>query len=327
MGIIFTGMEGGWARYTNTLNGAYADSFRRGSVALGSSQYMIRDFVGSKDIWVHMKFRTNGFDWHDPAEFFRIRDSSNNTLMGLQSTGSGITVSVVKWRTSSGVLGQAPGYNAGYRGLHTYDFNIKITTTTVTDDTITYTFYMNRVKIHEETFVDSVAFNEPANLYCSAYLNPTYVGNGVGYYQDFIVTDGIPTVGMELAFMAPDAAGNYSAMTGDYTAIDDLGYSEVDALVATTGGERESWSLANVTIPSVNHIYAVANNPMAKIDTGVTDFNTFTRIASIDYDEANLSVPSGTPKHFSDILLTNPNTALPWTQSDLDSLEVGIRSS
>ena len=143
-----------------------------------------------------------------------------------------------------------------------------------------------------------------------------------------IVTDALPTVGMELATLVPSAVGNYAQFTNNYTNIDDLGYNQSTVISASATNLRESWIFSTPTFTLGNKvIYGVVTNTVGQTDVAntVSDFRPFLRIGGTDYNAAApLGANNIAPDSYVTTFTTNPATGQPWLQSQLTGLEAGL---
>ena len=339
MPVLVCGSEGEWALYQNTLTSVGVDDKRRGSVELlvGDTMFKSIGAATSNDTWWHVRLAGEDQAINTgnilPIDLLLIRDSSSRTIAGLRCVNiSGVSF----WRhnflyATNGSGGTTTGsetFDAAENEFHDYDIRIRITTVTDPDDTLTVDFYRDNQLRLSITQTDSGGFNQPDNILLSWKANNT---NPRMNYQDVVVTDSIPTVGMELAVLVPSAVGNYSGFDNDYTNIDDNGY-DASTVISTTNPVidrpvRESWIFATPTFTLGDKvIYAVVLDTVAQLDLGgnVTDFRPFLRITATDYVGTDLGANNIAPDSYVTVFETNPATSQPWAEADLAALEAGF---
>ncbi|QJA43166.1 hypothetical protein [Phaeobacter phage MD18] len=321
--ILLCGAEGEQFLYENTLDLRGADDKRRGSVKVELGQQMFRQFSGSySDFWVH--FRVTCTETHHNRHsgiLMEIR-SGVEPIARLYSEAMDDT-DYVDFRfdaADSGGYVEGPAFAHGLEDFVNYDIRVQ------TDGgTRTVSFYRNEVLRYQVSYAgvsglpNAVQFNSRTN----------WVNEDETFYQDIIVTDGLPTVGMELATLVPSAVGSYSDFTNDYTAIDDAGYDQSTVISTASAGDRESWFFSD---PEFNLgdkvIYGVAVTTVAQTDLlgTISDFEPFLRIDGTNYPAAQLGANNVAPNAYTVVYTSNPATTNPWQQEELVGLESGLRS-
>lgn len=314
--ILLCGSEGEQFLFENTLSTFGADDKRRGSVLLLAGDQMYRQFpAGYADFWVHARIALNA---GGSTGFNRniLEISSGTTLLAALRSVTGNSNAVASVRYD----GQASGPIFPQTSHEFVNFDIRVQ---VSGGNTTVSFYRNEVLRHRVTYAGSL---QPNSLLIQ-YQGET--SNSEVWVQDVIVTDGIPTVGMELATMAPAAVGSYDDFTNDYTAIDDVGYDASTTISSTTPGDRESWFFADPEFNLGNKvIYGVAITTVAQTDLAslVDDFEPFLRLNAINYAGPALGANNISPNAYTTVWTANPATAAPWDVTELTGLEAGIRA-
>ena len=339
MTIVVCGAEGEWALFSNTLSLTGADTKRRGSVVLSFGEQMFKDWspAASRDMWIHSRFA--GVDVSSnaisPKTFFRIADTNGNDMFRFTPASLStvpiwdLQIQTVNSSGGSTFTTDAERYSADNLAFVEWDIRLQITTDSNSDDTLTVTVYRNSQLRYTRTIVDSGGWALPGQIRLSEKDNNGSRDHERMYYQDFIVTDGVPTVGMELAVLIPSAVGQYTDFSNDYTNIDDNGYDPSTVITTNATNQRESWIFATPTfVLGDKVIYGVAMDTVAQTDLGaiVSDFQPFLRITATDYAGANLGANNINPDSFVTLYQTNPSTGQPWAQADLSALEAGLRS-
>lgn len=335
MPIIVCGSEGDWALFENTLDGLGADDKRRGSVRVNLGQQMFKSFAGGTDVWVHVRAAgpSNTSNGEIPETWLFVRDSSGTPLFAITETADTFTANRQSQLSRSlapggGLTTNAEIFSATPLVFNNYDIRIQLATTSISNDTITYSFYVDEVLRFSETIVAGSAWSTAGQLLLTArHENGGY---DQMYYQDVVVTNALPTVGMELATLVPSAVGQYDGFINDYTNIDDLGYNQSTVISATAVAVNESWIFATPSFDLGDKvIYGVVTNTVAQTDVAgiVSDFQPFLRIGATDYDAASaLGSNNIAPDSYVTEYLTNPTTVQPWTQAELSGLESGVRT-
>lgn len=330
-------MEGEWGLVNNTLNAVGATTQRRGSLHMpGASQAAVA-FAGTSDTWIHVRARSQAATGVTGTglDYVSIRNSSNQnifTLFGNADTNVGYWSTSLRYAATAGaaLTTVSPAFQHTPSTFQEFDIRIQRATVTNPNDTRTITFYLNAIQRWSITVTDPAGFALPAQLIISG-RNTTISGSEEDmYYQDVIVSDGIPTPGMELGILIPNAVGNYTAWNNDYTAIDEAGYDGTDAISASAVNDRESWTLAAPAWTLGDRvIYAVVMNAVAQTDLAgiISDFQGFARISAIDYNaDAPFNAINISPLPLLSIWTENPSTGNPWELAGITGLELGVQA-
>lgn len=336
MALLVCGAEGEWALYNNTLSTVGADDKRRGSVFIEEGEQMFKAFAPTADCWLHVRFAGEGSTTNgsDVRSLVQIRDGNGDIMAALVDDGrqfdSAWGVSVQYAASSGGALTTGTeDFPLTAFEFQDWDIRAQVTTATNTDDTLTVSFYRNGQLRFTTSVVDSGGWAHPAQILLRERNGNLSQNMDHTYYQDVIVSDAVPTVGMELAVLVPSAVGNYSAFDNDYTNIDDEGYDSSTVISTANAGDRESWVFSTPAFDLGDKvIYAVVLDTVAQTDLAavIADFQPFLRISATDYAGANLGANNINPDSYLTIYTQNPATSNPWQQSELTGLEAGILS-
>jgi len=335
MPIIVCGAEGEWALYNNTLSTVGADDKRRGSVQLTAGETMFKAFSGGNDVWVHTRFAGSTIGNNSLGtlqNILQIRNSSNEIIAGIRcrNVANDGLFRVAFYSTNTNGGGRVDNSEIFVDNDFVFaDYDIRLVRSTVTDpnDTMTVYFYRNAQLRLTVSNTDPTGWDAPAQILLS--FASTDADYDDVFVQDVIVTNDVPTVGMELAVLVPSAVGNYSDFNNDYTNLDDVGYDASTVISTSTVDDRESWVFGTPAFDLGDKvIYGVVLDTIAQTDlaTIIADFQPFLRISATDYPTANLGANNIAPDSFVSIYTINPATAAPWTETDLAGLEAGIRA-
>lgn len=135
----------------------------------------------------------------------------------------------------------------------------------------------------------------------------------------------------KLCTLAPVGNGTHTSWVSDYTSVDDSNVVNTADYIETNNTQvRESFTHSG--IPSAYSTYNVKGVVVAghiSNDSGsaVNDVQFMLRTNSADYDSANLNVPkTGAMVQRQKIWETNPATSNPWTVSEVQSTEFGVKT-
>ena len=333
--LLVCGAEGEWALFENTLSATGADDKRRGSVDLTLGDTMFKAFTGTADTWVHVRLsgrNTSSGSTGTLQRIIEIRNASNQLIAGVKCatvpSGGVFSVNFV-WADSDGgsEVAGSERFSSATTDFVEYDIRIQRSTVTDANDTLTLSFYRNSQLRLTQVVTDAGGWSLPGQLQLS------YAASDADYdqvlVQDVVVSDAVPTVGMELAVLVPGAVGNYSAFTNNYTNIDDEGYDASTGISTASTGNFESWIFQTPTFDLGDKvIYAVVLDTVAQLDLAgvVGDFEPLLRIAATDYSAAAIGANNVAPDSYLSIWTQNPATTAPWVEADLTALEAGVES-
>lgn len=162
------------------------------------------------------------------------------------------------------------------------------------------------------------------------------VGDVSSQSVDVIVDDmvcddaGFPNMWLRVGLIKPDGNGNYTAWTGDYTDCDDVPHnSDTDYVSTSSGLASESFDVEEPAAAGVcnsDRVTAVKTRAIGRLSSGSATMQSFIRIGSTDYTSGTATSPTGSYTQILRLDSTNPDTASAWEVSDLDSVEVGVKS-
>jgi len=148
---------------------------------------------------------------------------------------------------------------------------------------------------------------------------------GDTYISQVILADE-PTVGMRLGTVVMTGAGSSTDWTGDFTAVDELRYSDSDFIWSDTAGQVEMMAGTSIAPLTGYSIRAVGIAARAKKGgSGPTNLQLALRAGGTNYFSASQALDFGYGAHVA-TWETNPHTTLPFTSSDLATLQYGVRS-
>lgn len=133
---------------------------------------------------------------------------------------------------------------------------------------------------------------------------------------------------LSLVTLAPNAAGTTSSWTGAYTDIDETTASDVDVLTSATAmqitsvnctGMPSGWS--NLTVTAVKVIVSAARG-----STGPSKLALGVRTNSTDSFPTAVTLDTGFSTPVTTYYELNPVTGVAWTTTEIDALQIALRS-
>jgi len=126
-----------------------------------------------------------------------------------------------------------------------------------------------------------------------------------------------------------DANGTNTDWTGDYADIDKLGSDDdLSFIESASAGDVETVGFPNLPAKAASmNVRAVQVSARAREgDTGPTQIQAAVRTGGSNYFGSTQALDTAFGAIDPEIWETNPGTTNPWTQSEIDSLEVGVKS-
>jgi len=155
-------------------------------------------------------------------------------------------------------------------------------------------------------------------------------GNTVNfYYDDVAVHDtSFPGAG-QLVRMQVTGNGAYTAWTNDYLNVDEIPHDGDTSIINTsTSGNAETVTFESCASAGISGtINAVQPYIVCRDEGGTSAFRLRLRVNGTDNDTSTNRDHGSTYQAIQNVHTVNPTSGLPWTTSDLDSAEVGVRAN
>lgn len=146
---------------------------------------------------------------------------------------------------------------------------------------------------------------------------PSYVSEIIGSTE--------ATIGWRLATLVPTGNGNYTTWTNDYTAVDEVTYSDADFIYDGTNTDKETYTFSDPTLGSFL-VKGVGVATRAKCDsTGPQNLQHLVRISAVDYNGSSHALNVGYDSYVT-IWATSPATSTTWTSAEVNALEAGVEA-
>jgi hypothetical protein len=343
--ILFAGGEdsdftivGGGATVTTGL--IYGSGFSRESLncypnagcymssTLNSGYILSPQFTASTTLWIH----ANLFGSQESAlvtDILRVLDGSGLPRLALRSAQTGVSgggglykVSTINSSNTYTDLVTMSGTCNFLAAWHKLDFYINYGTSgevTVYCDGIQEADYTGNVTTNGVTQLSQIALGSDGGYNYSS-----------SYWSEIIVSTG-DTRKLRLVTAAPSSNGNtHTFDTGAASNVNETTLNTATVDASGTSGEIQEYTWSN-SLPSGSWTvvdFRVA--ALAQVDTtGPQHLQAMVRTQSTDYTSSNLVPPQGSWGYISNDWLTNPNTGVAWTTSDLTAtgFNLGFKSA
>ena len=269
------------------------------------------------DIWIHFDWyqadvALNGFlDGHE----WTITDASGNVIAYRDLNND-----AAQWRinaTGAGTGGTAIGSLTAKPAAQLRTFDIHINRTA--GGLYTFTQYESGVQVVTGSFTQAT-WGMPSQIDLGGIdfqdTSPTYLSQ--------ILVQDTSTLGRKVTELVPNAAGYINQWSGDYTALADS--NALTAVTTTLVGQRISSNIENWFGGTTGLIEKVVVKATAsQTGGGASSIQQFVRIGSTNYDGASIALDA-TPTARLTEYTTNPATSSAWSTTEIDALEIGLRS-
>lgn len=270
--------------------------------------------------WFHFRTYSDGNGYTIPTGatgiLFQCQDSLNRNLMRLTRQANvytqGITLTIFNGTTTITANSTIPMTQSK---MNFIDISLKITPVLIRAD-----LYINGALACFASFGSNPnSLTNPIrfSLGCS-HTESLTMGQS---FSEIIVTDG-DTRNARLNFLRPVTGGAFSQWEGDLAALGDD--DPTTGLYTKVANERHSAGLSTYSgaqnlsnLVSVSQTTRGLNSP--------SKIKHFIRQGGVNYDSPNIDLPYSLQYNLYDLPL-NPATGMPWTSTDLSSLEVGVLS-
>lgn len=302
-----------YARESQEISGTTADP--------ATNRLIVPSFANQTTIWVHAETFPSAATTTSAAQAIGIYGSDGVRRILVRGTG---TIGQVKisTRTTAGVITDLVTCTSAQwptsAVLSKIDFFVNYA---VSGEV---TFYLNGVSLCDYT--GDVTTNSVTAVNQVDFAGPA--SGGLIDWSEIIVSDG-DTRGMNLATLAPVAAGNTQAWSGVVGNINPTTINDANVISTASNSQISEWTIP--TLPSgsftVPAVIQVARG--LKGASGPTNFDYIARPGSGSSDNASADVPLQTSatNYAQHIWATNPNCSCGWVTSDLGSgTNFGIES-
>jgi hypothetical protein len=198
---------------------------------------------------------------------------------------------------------------------------LELTLAATTDTQHTANAYVTKYRLGG----DSAIYNSTTTR---RYIDDHYFLDLTGSYNNDVLGD------VRVLTLRPDNNGNSSGLTGsdgnsvnNYLLVDDTTSHDTDStyVESATPGTKDTYSFGD-TLSNTATILGIQTNVIArKTDTAAKTVCPVIRIGSTDYDGTTTPGLSTSYSNYTEIYETKPSDSTPWTKSDVDGAEFGVK--
>ncbi|MDX0267601.1 hypothetical protein GOC13_07125 [Sinorhizobium meliloti] len=150
-------------------------------------------------------------------------------------------------------------------------------------------------------------------------------GNGSTWSAIIVHTQ--DTRKLEFVQLRPNGDGAETAWIGDYTAVDETGYSDTDIIASNVAGQVETFLFPDLPSGYDTHsVTGVVLGMRAQGSGSPGEIRGVARIGGVDYEQAPVSPlqPAWGPHKV--VFENNPASSARWTQAQINAAEFGVKS-
>ena len=306
----------------DTTGGRFdANACRGGQKILQGTSEIELFFPGGNqtEIWVHMNLYIEALANADGYLVFQQADGDDVYRLNLNADGS---IEFDFWSGAAWVnLATSAAAAVAATTLFDLDFHILDDGTTGTID-----IYVDGVSV--------LTFGPGDTRGDNTGVGRILFSGTTGGTNEFVVSQVIvaseSTIGWKLATNHATGNGANTAWDGDYTDIDEADLDTGNFIQTDVVDEVETFTNENINAAYSTYsvkavvVAARANNDVA---SSIGDIQAALRLSGVNYFSTDLSLPQDSADHsVQAIFETNPDTTDPWTQSEVNGAEFGVKS-
>lgn len=302
-----------------TTSGRYDSNLSRGAMLVtnGSTEIYLPFGTSLSSAWIHMRIYQESLT---SGTYITLRNAAGTETEYRISTDASGFWTVARYKTAS------------FTDLATTS-SAAITANTLQDIDIFYTRHVStgvfQVYVNGVSVMNFSGDTDTESAVAMIRFEGLTTNTREMNISQVIVADE-NTIGWKLATLSPDGNGAQTAWTNDYTAVDEFSYNSADFIETNSTSQTETYTCSNINATySTYNVKAVAVAMRASNDSGsaVNDLQAVVRVSGTDYTSSNLSfTKDGTEQSKQNVWNTNPATSAAWTQSEVNALEVGVKS-
>jgi hypothetical protein len=200
-------------------------------------------------------------------------------------------------------------------------------------DNITYFvqvhFYFSGNRAYITAYIDGVHDKSYSNSTSSISFSEIGFGGG-GYFDNIVIDGSTMPEETEISVLRPNGVGHYSDFVptpsgSNYTCVDEIPYNDSDFVSSGIVNAIDTYTLEDMSNAKSVKCVQMQARARKDSDSPLTKFNFVMRNNSTDYHGNDISL-SNTFSPYSEMYLSGPTGSGSWRQSNVDSLEIGVRT-
>lgn len=296
--------------------------FARSAISVTGQAFVQADFTAGTEGWLHLELYLETIDTTGDFDTVALVDSSTgNPVMTLNGNNGNLAL---EYNNGAGFTRVELSNPIGGDSLVTIDMHWIIA-----DVSGEFTVYVNGIE--EATFSGDTlqtGFTTIDQLVLSGGDNATS-GSPQVYFSQIIVADE-DTRGWKLAEIDPTgASATNTAWTGDHLDVDNIGIDDGTLIDSNAIDEVETFTCSDLSAAgaALDVIALIVGFRAQKGSTGPQNLQGAIRTNSLNFFSSSVSgLATSAFNPFQAIWETNPDTAVAWTPTEIDAIEIGVKS-
>ena len=294
-------------------------TFSRSSVKTQTRSYMEANFIGLTEGWLHVTVNIELLNSANQDEsWIELRDSGTGRAVLQIDSDNGVN-NLEYWNGAS-YTEITPDVNSFLTAdiVQKLDFHWKIA-----DTDGVFELFIDEVlaaSFTGDTLLGGFSQIDQIRLLNTSIENSSLYNV---YFSETIVAD-VSTIGWHLKTLAPNGDGNSTTWTGTVDDIDTISFNDDTFISSGTAEEVELFTIDD--LGPIFIVEAVVVSARSKIAaTGPQNLQMAIRTGGSNFFSSNVVVGTGFAGGQA-VFDTNPDTGLPWTNAEVDALEIGVKS-
>lgn len=305
---------------TSTSSSRFDSDFSRSAIEFpqDSAQVQVPAVAmgNLSEVWFHGLFAQElGFTFN--SNIIEFRNSAGLGILRLFANSS-TTVKLQYWNGSSWVDIGSP-FTWTSTGNNTIDIRCKID-----NSTGDFAFYWNgAVQAQLTGDTDQVAASAVDIILVRGWQA------SLPRQMSEVIVSTTSTLGQRVATLPPTATGTTSAWTGTFADVDESDINDSDFISSGTPSQVTTFGMADLSATAAGYdvVAFVAAARARHGATGPQNLQLATRTHSTDYYSSNVAgLTTSFANGFYEIWEDNPNTSVPWTTTEINAVEAGVKS-
>ncbi|NJO61054.1 MAG: hypothetical protein HC836_23170 [Richelia sp. RM2_1_2] len=303
---------------TTTSSSFFNPTYSRSAFRCGNTSVAKTTFAPQTELWIH--FHAVG-DYAEATNsddaWLKLVDSVNNEILFQLDADNG-NHNLEYWNGSSFTQSSLITFPEDTKIV--FDIHVKIDSVNgvfrVYKDGILSAEYLGNTNFVSGAAIDQVIFG---TMY-------TGTDNYGPYYSEIIIATE-PTIGWHVFTLGGLAAGTTSEWTGSSADIDEIAINYSDFIYSNTADQVSTFNVSDITVPINHEIKAVAVGAQSRRGaTGPQNLELAIKTNSTVYTGGNVDGLNTGWTGANEVWPVNPNTTMQWTESEVNAIEVGVKS-
>ena len=317
---------------TQLPGGSFDTNFSRCSLFAKSDSYTFTIGLGGtvSELWTHFSLNSDQSSNNATAQIvvsWGLSTFGGGEQIRMVSTSTSTAANVYKFQKSTNggaawtdIVTTPTTFSVATKQLNRFDIRIKLHGSAGSIE-----FYVNEVLrmsysgalVTQNNSMDYAFFSSDVGIFCTKC------------YSEIIFADA-STLGYRLYSLTPTGAGAQSDFTGTFADIDDIVPDVTDFINSDTVGHITLFALSDLSATynkyGVVAVSALVNAAITP-DSALADLQIALRTSATNYFTSNLGVTKNSQTYVKKVILElNPVTSVPWSYTEINALQLGVKA-